>query len=177
MRQTQTILGLSKTVENVDKALDISTGAWDRYADGLPLNGIGEAAEEASRKAEGFSGSMAKMQNSAQVLAASLGEYLAPYIDKAATLLQRLTEFVNNADKSTKDAAMGFGVLAAGIATVYPIVSTVWGVFKKFFGNLRTLVVNGAGKMVNAFGKVKTATKLAGGGITDISAKALCSRR
>ena len=169
VRQTQTILGLSKTVENVDKALDISTGAWDRYADGLPLNGIGEAAEEASRKAEGFSGSMAKMQNSAQVLAASLGEYLAPYIDKAATLLQRLTDFVNNADKSTKDAAMGFGVLAAGIATVYPIVSTVWGVFKKFFGGLRNLVVRGAGSVVNMFGKLSAASKLAGGGILDLS--------
>lgn len=171
VRQTQTILGLSKTVENVDKALDISQGAWDRYASGLPLNGIGEAAEEANRKAQGFSGSMAKMKNSAQVLAASLGEYLVPYIDKAAELLQKLTDFVNNSSKSTKDAAMGFGVLAAGIATVYPIVSTVWGVFKRFFGSLRGLVVRGAGAVVNGIGKMSSVFKLAGGGIIDLSTK------
>lgn len=160
IRQTQTLLGLSKTVENVDKALGISQGAWDRYAQGIPIDGIGEAAQEASRKAEGFSGSMAKMQNSAQVLAASLGEYLAPYIDKAAELLQKLTDFVNNASDSTKDAAMAFGVLTGGIATVYPILSTVGGVFKRFFGSVGKLAVRSLGNMVNLFGNAKAAISL-----------------
>lgn len=166
VRQTQTLLGLSKTVENVDKSLEISQGAWDRYASGNPIDGIGEAAREAERKAEGFSGSMAKMKNSAQVLAASLGDYLVPYIDKAAELIRKLTDYLANMDDGTKKAAAAFGILTTGIATVYPIVSTVFGVFVKFFGGVRSLAVTSIGGLVNAFGNASAAISLfAEGGI------------
>lgn len=171
VRKTQTLLGLAKTVENVDKAIDISQGAWDRYASGNPVEGIGEAAQEASRKAEGFSGSMAKMKNSAQVLAASLGDYLLPYIDKATEIIQKLTDYIDNMDEGSKHAAAAFGILASSIATVYPIASTVFGVFAKFFGGLRKLAVTSIGGVINAFGNASAAIQLfSEGGIGAIGA-------
>jgi len=145
IRSTQTLLSLAKTVENVDKAMNISEGAWDRYMNGEPINGMGEAAQEAARKAEGFSGSLAKMKNSAQVLAATLGETLAPYIDTVAGLMQHLTDVINNMDDATKDSIVRFGALTAGIATVYPVVSALGGAFLSLGKNVVSLVTGGIG--------------------------------
>lgn len=145
IRSTQTLLSLAKTVENVDKAMDISNGAWDRYMNGEPINGMGEAAQEAARKAEGFSGSLAKMKNSAQVLAATLGETLAPYIDTVAGFMQHLTDVINNMDDTTKDSIVRFGALTAGIATVYPVVSALGGAFLSLGKNVVSLITGGIG--------------------------------
>ena len=145
VRSTQTLLSLAKTVENVDKAMNISEGAWDRYMNGEPIDGMGEAAQEAARKAEGFSGSLAKMKNSAQVLAATFGRTLAPYIDTVAGFMQHLTDVINNMDDTTKDSIVRFGALTAGIATVYPVVSALGGAFLSLGKNVVSLVTGGIG--------------------------------
>lgn len=154
IRQTQTLLSLASTADNVDEAIERSQGAWDRFAAGNPIDGIGEAAQEAGRKAEGFSGSMSKMQNSAQVLAATLGENLAPYIDDAAGLMQGLTDIINSMDDSTKDAIVKFGVMTVAFSTAYPIVSALGGSFLNLFGSVRRLAMGGFAKVAVGFGDV-----------------------
>lgn len=144
VRQTQTLLGLAKTVENVDKAIGMSQKAWDGFIDGS--TGAGAAAEEAQKKAEGFSGSMAKLKNSAQILAASLGPSLIPFIDAATEVLQRLITFIDSLPSSTKSAAVGVGTLLAAFATVEPIVSALTGHFSKLGGNVLKNLIKGLGE-------------------------------
>lgn len=142
VRQTQTILGLAKTVENVDKAMNISQSAWDGFIDGT--SGVGAAAEEAERKAEGFSGSLAKMKNSAQVLAASFGPALVPYLDKASEIINGITGFIEGLDDKTRQLAVGVGGAFAAFAVAQPILSA-------FSGYLQNMVVGGIGKAVKGF--------------------------
>lgn len=141
VRQSQTLLGLAKTVDNVDKAIGLSQGAWDRYMSGNPIDGMGEAAQEASRKAEGFSGALAKMKNSAQVLAASLGDALVPAMNFASDVINKLTTFLDSLDEHTKSVGVGIGLFFSGFATMQPILSAL-------FGNLNKVLVSGVGKMV-----------------------------
>ena len=154
VRSTQTLLSLAKTVENVDKAMDISQGAWDRYENGNPVDGLGEAAQEAARKAEGFSGSLQKMKNSAQVFGAALGDALIPYMDKAAGFLQNLTDILNNLDDQTKDSIVRFGALATGIAVVYPIVSSLGGAFATLLGSISGFAVKGIATLISNGGLI-----------------------
>ena len=149
VRQTQTLLGLAKTVENVDEAMELSQGSWDRFASGNPVDGIGEAAQEASRKAEGFSGSLAKMQNSAQVLAASLGNSLIKYIDMAAKGMQDLTSWINTLDDDLVAGAAGVGTFLAAFAVVHPVVKAL----KDNFAEVGAAI---SGKFISGLGKVKT---------------------
>ena len=146
VRQTQTILGLAKTVENVDKAMGISQGAWDGFIDGT--SGVGAAAEEAERKAQGFSGSLAKMQNSAQVLAASLGPALVPYLDMAANAINNLTELIGSMGDDTKKKMVGVGGAFAVFATTQPIV-------KGLSDHFTDLAKTGIGNVVGALANVK----------------------
>ena len=128
VRQTQTLLGLAKTVENVDKAIGMSQSAWDGFQNGT--SGIGAAAEEAEKKAQGFSGSLSKLQNNVQILAASFGESLVPYMDAASGILSKVIDFVNGLSDETKGAIVVFGGLATAFATIQPIASALLNNFK-----------------------------------------------
>lgn len=152
VRQTQTLLGLAKTVKNVNKALDISNGAWDGYINGT--SGVGAAAEEAQKKADGFSGSLAKMQNSLQVMWASFGPALQPVIDDLTSGIQSLTEWFNNLDDSTKTMMVKVGAAFAAIAVGEPIISALTDNLKKLVSGALSKTIGvfiGAGKEVRKF--------------------------
>lgn len=136
VRQTQTLMALAQTAETVGGAIGRAEEAF---------NGGGDAALEAGRKAEGFSGSLAKMQNSAQVLAATMGEALKPYLDLAADAMNRLSDYINSLDDDTKDAIVRFGLLATGFAVAAPIVGALAGSMLSLVKNVRTFAVNGLG--------------------------------
>lgn len=139
VRQTQTLLGLAKTVKNVGKAINISEGAWNGYINGT--SGIGAAAQEAQRKAEGFSGSLAKMQNSLQVMWASLGPALKPVIDDIASGIQSLTEWFNKLDDSTKTTIVSVGAAFAAFAIGEPIIGALIGNIQKLAGSAITKAI------------------------------------
>lgn len=143
VRQKTTLLALTSTLDKLDDALEMSGNAWNGVGD--DWGDAGDAAREAEKKAEGFSGSLAKMKNSAQVLASTLGEALAPYIDMAAELLQRLSDFINNLDSDTKTAAVGVGTFAAAFATGYPIISAILSPLGRLAGAFRNVGVQAAG--------------------------------
>lgn len=143
IRQKTTLLALTSTLENLNDATTMAKHAWDGVGD--EWGDAGDAAREAEKKAEGFSGSLAKMKNSAQILASTLGDALAPYIDMAAEMFQRLSDFINNLDSDTKTAAVGVGTFAAAFATGYPIISAILSPLGRLAGAFRNVGVQAAG--------------------------------
>ena len=141
VRQTQTLTALAQTVGSVDDAITMATDAFHGVKD--DWGDAGDAAREADAKAAGFSGSLSKMQNSAQVLAATLGETLAPYLDMAASAMQKATDFINNMDDSTKDLIVKAGLLAVGFSTVYPVLSALLGPLGKLITGFAKFSVKG----------------------------------
>ena len=141
VRQTQTLAALSQTVDQVSDSIRMADDAFHGIKD--EFGDVGDAAREANQKASGFSGSLAKMKNSAQVLAATFGETLAPYIDMAASAMQKATDFINNLDDSTKDLAVKAGLLAVGFSTAYPVISALLGPLGKLITGFAKLSVKG----------------------------------
>lgn len=150
VRQTQTLLGLAKTVENVDSALEISTAAWDGFKDGT--TGAGAAADEANKKAQGFSGTFSKLQNSTKVLAASFGDALVPLMTSATSLIQGLTDVLNGLGPGFKSAAVTIGAVFSAIGVGVPIITPVAEAFKKLFTAVKGAGAIKIGQLVRDFG-------------------------
>lgn len=112
VRQKQAIEGLMQTIGGLNDNLQMSNNAWNGVSD--QWGEAGDAANEAAKKAEGFSGSIQRMLNIAQVLGAEMGEALAPVIDLIADALGFLTEMFSNAPDSVKTfVAALLGISAA----------------------------------------------------------------
>lgn len=122
VRQQQTLLGLSQTIDNLDDALAMSTDAWNGVAD--EWGKADDAAVEAQKKSEGFSGALAILQNNVQNLGAVLGDALVEPMKWASQVLEVLT----NALKAipgpvlTLIEALGAGAIAFG--TIGSVVGT-----------------------------------------------------
>lgn len=110
VRQKQTIEGLSQTLDVLDDALLMSQDAWDGVSDSW--GDAGDAAREAERKAEGFSGTLQELKNSAQVLGAEVGESLTPYLAVARDVVKGLYERFDGLN----DRAKTFSVTLAAVA-------------------------------------------------------------
>lgn len=154
IRQKTTLLALTSTLENLKDATEMARDAWDGVPD--EWGDAGDAAREAEKKAEGFSGSLAKMKNSAQILASTLGDALAPYIDMAADMLQRLSDFINGLDSDTKTAAVGVGTFAAAFATGYPIISAILSPLRSLAGAFLNVGVQAAGFLTSGVTNIGT---------------------
>lgn len=134
VRQNQTLSSLAQTVDTVSGAINMAEDAW---------NGGGDAAAEASKKAEGFSGTMEKIKNSAQVLGATFGDRMVPYLNIGLDIIQRLTERLKNLDDKTIDTAIRAGGLAVGFTTVYTALSPLVGAIGQFASGSLQLLVQG----------------------------------
>ena len=102
VRQKQALLGLMQTVEGLNSNLQMSEDAWNGVSD--QWGAAGDAAREADRKAEGFSGSIQLLRNNAQAFATELGESLAPAIDMAADAIAGLTQWYSDLPEAGKQA-------------------------------------------------------------------------
>ena len=166
VRQQQTLLGLSKTVESLDKALEMSENAWNGISD--QWGDAGDAAVEAAKKSEGFSGSLAIMRNNASNLAASLGEGFIPAMDLAAKTMQLLTDILNDMPAPMKTAIVSVGGIAAVLGTVVPITTQ----FSKGWQAAAQMAVNSGGPIGALVTKLTgleasaTAATAAAGGLT-----------
>lgn len=167
VRQQQTLLGLTNTIENLDKALTISKDAWNGISD--EWGQAGDAAIEAGRKSEGFSGSLAILKNNIQDLAASMGDGLVPIMNAASDVIRVLTDLLNQIPAPVKTAAFTIG----GLATAIPALSKVVDIFSKGWGqaaaaleasggNVVALITNLLGLTTAADGAAAAGTGLAG---------------
>lgn len=134
VRQTQTLASLAQTTDNLTKSINYAEEAWE---------GGGDAATEAEKKAMGFSGTLAKIKNSVQVLAASFGDALLPWMQKGLDLIQSFTDRFNALDPKVKENAVLIGGLSVAFTTALPIVKTFGGALFDFASGALTAVING----------------------------------
>ena len=114
VRQKQTIEGLAQTLDVLDDAIQMSQDAWDGVSD--EWGDAGDAAREADRKAEGFSGTLQELKNSAQVLGAEIGESLTPYLAAARDAVKGVYEWFSAMPAEAQTAIVTFGAIAGAIA-------------------------------------------------------------
>ena len=129
-RQKQAIMGLMQTIDGLGDSLEMSNDAFSGVSD--QWGEAGDAAREAEAKAEGFSGSLSRLQNIAQAAGAELGESLVPIIDGVADVLGDLYEQFDRMPDSTKQTIVAIGALAAALG---PMILLGKGI-SEFFGGI-----------------------------------------
>ena len=112
-RQKQAIMGLMQTVDGLDDSLEMSNNAFNGASD--QWGEAGDAAREAEAKAEGFSGSLSRLENIAQALGAELGESLTPVIDGVADVLGVLFDAFQELPDGAKQAIVAVGAVTAAL--------------------------------------------------------------
>jgi TP901 family phage tail tape measure protein len=115
VRQKQAILGLTQTIDTLSDNLTMSQDAWDGVSD--QWGDAGDAAREAERKAEGFSGAISILQNNAQALGTEMGSELTPLIQSLAGVVATVTAAYSGASSATKLFVNGLLALVAGGGT------------------------------------------------------------
>lgn len=136
VRQQQTLLGLSQTIDNLDSALAMSTDAWNGVAD--QWGQADDAAVEAQKKSEGFSGALAILQNNAQNLGAVLGESLVEPMKWGAEVLKLLTDAIKAVPGPIVAVVEALGAGAIAFGTVGSVVKTLTEGITLFYENLAT---------------------------------------
>ena len=167
VRQKQAIMGLMQTIGGLDENLEMSRDAWAGVSD--EWGEAGDAAREAERKAEGFSGAVSRLKNIAQATGAELGESLVPIIDGVADVLGELFDQFSKMDDGTKQAIVGIGAFVAALG---PMILLGKGI-GEFFGGIASglLKVNTfyqATSMVKSFSGALELAKTAASGLAGV---------
>jgi len=123
VRQKQAIEGLMQTVDGLDDNLQMSENAWNGVSD--QWGQAGDAANEASKKAEGFSGQLQIMKNMWQNTMAALGEGAAPWIQRFSGFLGSLTSAFSGLSTEAKEAVVAVGGIMFASGPVLTLVSTL----------------------------------------------------
>lgn len=123
----------------------------------------GAASDMASNMESGMGGSLRSLKSALEGVSITLGEKLAPYVEKAAEKIKEFTTWFQNLDEKTQDTIVRFGLLVAAAGPVL----TVFGKGVSTVGKLVSAgskLIGGAGKVVSV-GKVlfSGGTKLVGG--------------
>lgn len=112
VRQKQTLNGLVQTFDVLNDSLLMSNNAWNGIGD--VWGDAGDAAREAQRKSEGFSGQWQQMTNSAKVLGVELTDSLTPAVAFAADAIAGLATGFSGLPDAAKLAVSAIGLLTAG---------------------------------------------------------------
>lgn len=122
VRQKQALMGLTNTLDVLRDALGMSQDAWDGMstvmADGS-VEKAGDAAREAQKKSEGFSGELQMMKNNATMLAISLADGAAPIIGKLGDMFRDAASAADSMPDSLKTATVGLLGLAAAAGPAF----------------------------------------------------------
>lgn len=123
VRQKQAIEGLMQTVGGLDNNLQMSRNAWNGISD--QWGKAGDAANEAAKKAEGFSGQMQIMKNMWHNALAELGEGAAPWLQRFSGILGSLTEVFSGLSQGAKETIVALGGIAFAAGPMLTLVSTL----------------------------------------------------
>lgn len=123
VRQKQAIEGLMRTIEGLDDNLKMSEDAWNGISD--QWGQAGDAANEAAKKAEGFSGQMQIMKNVWHNMLAELGEGAAPWLQRFTGIFSSLSEWFTGMSQGAKEAIVAIGGIAFATGPVLTLVSTL----------------------------------------------------
>lgn len=164
-RQVQAIEGLMQSVDGLDDNLEMAQNAWDGISD--QWGEAGDAANEASAKAEGLSGQLSILENVVQNLGAEFGEAFLPIIEAVTDVLQGLYDAMSGMSDETKTAIVVIGGIATALGPVMSVVqgvTRVWGEFSDALKNLST--AKQAAKSVSSLSTSMTSGVAAAGGLT-----------
>ena len=168
VRDIQLLEGLSNTTNVLSESLQMSNDAWNgletQMKDGT-IEKAGDAAREAGRKSEGFSGELAKMKNNAAALAVELGEGAAPYIKDLGALFKELTGWFKELPQEMKQFIVGAGGVAAGLGPAFVAVGTFSSAIGHMHGALGSIgrTFTDLGAKLNPIGPSMTKTSKAAG--------------
>lgn len=161
VRQQQTLLALSRTIDSLDEALVMSSNAWNGVSD--QWGQAGDAAIEAEKKSKGFSGTLSILQNNAQNVAASLGDGLIPYMKLASQVLEVVTDVLNNMPTPVKELLVGMGGLSLAFSTLTPMLNVFSkGMTSIFTALAKTNTFGGFVAELTGFADATKAAELAG---------------
>ena len=116
VRQKQAIEGLMQTIGGLNDNLAMSQNAWDGVGD--KWGAAGDAAREAERKAEGFSGAIKILRNNAQVFGMEVGESIAPKLIAMGEGIAGLTQAYSDLAPGIKTA---INMVALFLAALGPV--------------------------------------------------------
>lgn len=91
------------------------------------LSEEGTTAEMAEAMMSGFGGSVEKLKSSVDVAATSLGEALAPTIQKVSDLIQKAVDWFNGLSAEQKNLVAKVGLVVAAIGPLIVILGTLLG--------------------------------------------------
>lgn len=126
-RQKQSILGLMQTIGGLNTNLEMSQHAWDGQSDAW--GAAGDAAREAQKKAEGFSGQLSILSNIGNDAMAALAEGATPVVAAFTEIAQAALNLFEGMDDGAKTAtvvALGIGAIigpALTMASTFMIAS------------------------------------------------------
>lgn len=123
VRQKQAIEGLMQTVGGLDDNLQMSENAWNGISD--QWGQAGDAANEAAKKAEGFSGQIQILKNNWQIFLSELGEGAAPWVKTISDVVSDATGWFSSLSTETKKWIVAVGGIAAAAGPVLSFFGTL----------------------------------------------------
>ena len=121
-RQKQAIEGLMQTIGGLDDNLLMSQHAWEGQSDAW--GAAGDAAREASKKAEGFSGQLQILKNVANDALAALAEGATPFIAAFTNLAKSALGAFEEMDEGAKSAVVALLGIGVAIGPLLTMAST-----------------------------------------------------
>ena len=181
VRQKQALEGLvqeNKTLSDgtnvLNDALAMSQDAWDGISD--KWGDAGDAANEASQKSEGFSGTLQIMKNNAEVLGSELADSFTPTLKGVADFLGNVSELASGMGGNMKRLISSAAIVAAAAGPAMTMMgATIPALqkFKDYLGGVDTLFLRHT-KTLKAFAATSKTAALASnllvGGLTAAAA-------
>jgi len=128
VRDKQLLAGLTNTTTVLAESLQMADDAWNGMAtvmaDGT-IENAGDAAREAGRKAEGFSGQLQILKNAAQELGVTMLDSAVPMLKGLTDMFRGFTETVTNMPDWAKDWTVKFAVAAAAAGPMLVAIGAV----------------------------------------------------
>ena len=144
VRDKQLLEGLAQQMANsagetnlLSDALRASNDAWSGLSD--EWGQAGDAAREADKKAEGFSGQLQILKNNGQILGVQLAEGLAPILQRINEYVQTLTALFSALSPHTKSLIVGFAGLTAAFGPMLILVGSTMTTFSNLNRQLTTM--------------------------------------
>lgn len=131
--------------------------------EGKIKNCSGTADEMAANMESGLGGSLRSLKSALEGAAITIGERLAPYIEKAAQKIKEFTQWFQNLDEGTQDFIIKMGLLLVAVGPVLTIlgkgvsaIGSIIAVGSKLVGGISTVIsvgsklISGAGTLMGA---------------------------
>jgi chromosome segregation ATPase len=163
VRQKQGIEGLMQTIGGLDDNLKMSEDAWNGVSD--RWGKAGDAANEAAKKAEGFSGQIQILKNMWQNFLSELGEGAVPIIKSLSGQLESMSRWFSQLDSNTKTLIVTLGGIAAAAGPMLAFTATL----RNVIGETNTWVKDA----FSGINIVKMACKNGFGDISESAMKAM----